>query len=93
MRQSGNNGSDVIGGVISEINADRPVILHIRGYWTSSEDGRVLHGTSNGHFLVGMGYDQTGLYVWDPGRRANYHIAYEDWGHVSDLYYRSVTEG
>lgn len=93
LRQSGNNGSDVIGGVISEINADRPVILHIRGYWTSSEDGRVLHGTSNGHFLVGMGYDQTGLYVWDPGRRANYHIAYEDWGHVSDLYYRSVTEG
>ena len=93
LKSSGNIGSSVIEGVISEINADRPVILHIRGYWTSSEDGRVLHGTSNGHFLVGIGYDMTGLYVWDPGRRSNYHISYGDWGHVNDLYYRRVTQG
>ena len=93
LRQSTDIGTSVVAGVISEINADRPVILHIRGYWTSSEDGRVLHGTSNGHFLVGIGYDQTGLYVWDPGKRANYHISYNDWTHVNDLYYRRVTQG
>lgn len=93
LKQGTNIGSSVVAGVISEINADRPVILHIRGYWTSSEDGRVLHGTSNGHFLVGIGYDQTGLYVWDPGKRANYHISYNDWTHVNDLYYRRVTQG
>ena len=89
LRQGSNISTDVINGVISEINEDRPVILHIRGYWTSGS-GKELHGTSNGHFLVGMGYDDTGLYVYDPGRRTNYHIDYADWSRVGDLYYRPV---
>ncbi|WP_026658249.1 C39 family peptidase [Butyrivibrio sp. AC2005] len=92
LSSSGNIASSVIEGVISEIEADRPVILHIRGFWTSGEDGRVLHGTKNGHFLVGMGYDMTGLYVYDPGKKANWHISYNDWAHVNDLYYRRVTQ-
>ena len=91
LKKSGNITTNVVQGVIDEINNDRPVILHIEGYWYSKEDGRTLHGTSNGHFLVGIGYDETGLYVWDPGRRANYHIIYEDWNHVNSLYYRTVT--
>lgn len=76
-------------GVIDEINSDRPVIIHIRGLWTSAS-GKKLHNTTNGHFLVGMGYDDTGLYVYDPGSRSNYHIDYADWGRVNDLYYRPV---
>lgn len=77
-------------GVIEEINNDRPVIIHIEGYWTSGDDGRPLHSTENGHFLVGMGYDETGIYVYDPGRKDNYHISYSDWAHVNGLYYRPV---
>lgn len=87
-------GSSVFGnfqqGVIEEINANRPVIIHISGHWKSALDGKVLHSSSNGHFLVGIGYDESGLYVYDPGKRSNYHIAYTDWSHVSDLYYRPV---
>ncbi|MCR4902202.1 MAG: C39 family peptidase [Butyrivibrio sp.] len=90
FHSGGNHYSDVINGIINEINNDRPVVIHIRGQWTSCEDGRVLHGTGNGHFLVGIGYDSTGLYVYDPGRRLNYHIAYADWAHVNDLYYRPI---
>lgn len=89
FRQGGNTYSDFTNGVINEINNDRPVIIHIRGYW-QSVDGRVLHKSSNGHFLVGIGYDKNGLYVHDPGNKNNYLISYADWGHVGDLYYRPV---
>ena len=92
LRRGADTYSNVIDGIVGEINADRPVIVHIRGQWNSSEDGRSLHGTNNGHFLVAIGYDEHGIIVLDPGKRANNtgSIAYEDWGHVNDLYYRPV---
>lgn len=88
--QGGNNYSNFKDGVINEIENDRPVIIHIRGYWKSTVTGAVLHSSSNGHFLVGIGYDETGIWVNDPGNRNNHHIDYVDWNHVGDLYYRPV---
>ena len=89
LTQGSNVYSGAIDTIIDEINNDRPCILHIRGYWTSA-DGKVLHGTQNGHFLVGIGYDETGIYVHDPGKRSNYHIDYADWSRVNDFYCRPV---
>ena len=95
LKQSGNIASNFTDGVISEINAGRLPIVHIQGKWTSSS-GEVLHnwnGTgTGGHFLTIYGYDETGFLVADPGKRANKHIDYEDWGTVNQLYYRSVTK-
>lgn len=55
--------------IMSEIREGNPVILHIKGYWNYG--GKKYHGTSNGHFLVIMGYDTNGFYVYDPGMRSN----------------------
>ncbi len=65
-----------------------PVLLHIRGYWEYGGD--VLHKSSNGHFLIAVGADEDGLYVLDPGRRANNAkcIPWEAWNSVNDLYYK-----
>ena len=89
LRQGSNTYSNFAGGVMNEIDSGRPPIVHIRGRWVSS-DGTVLHKSSNGHFMVATGYDKTGIYVYDPGRRANHHISYSDWATVGDLYYRPV---
>lgn len=89
LRQGGNIYGNFANGVINEINSGRPTIVHIRGYWQSS-DGTVLHSHKSGHFLVATGYDNTGIYVYDPGKRANHHISYSDWATAGDLYYRPV---
>lgn len=89
LTQGANTYNNFKDGVINEIDSGRPTIIHIKGYW-KSENGNTLHGTANGHFLVGMGYDETGLYVYDPGSKNNYHIDYNDWDNVGDLYYRPV---
>ena len=89
LTQGGNVYSDPLNYAVNEINNNRPCILHIRGFW-QSDDGTVLHSTQNGHFMVCTGYDETGLYVMDPGRRANKHISYEDWAKVNDFYVRPV---
>ncbi|MCR5602363.1 MAG: C39 family peptidase [Lachnospiraceae bacterium] len=89
LRQGGNVYGNFANGVINEINSGRPPIVHIRGFWKSA-DGNVLHGSKNGHFLVATGYDKTGIYVYDPGKRANHHISYRDWATAHDLYYRPV---
>jgi hypothetical protein len=78
-------------GIINEINNSRPVVLHIRGQWTYN--GTTYHGTSNGHFLTIIGYDDKGFYVADPGSSSNTNngpIPYEAFGNVSDLYYRTI---
>lgn len=77
-------------GIKAELKEGRMPIVHIYGSWTAS-DGTVLHSNNNGHFLTIYGYDDTGFYVADPGKRANNHINYEDWT-VSQLYYRTVTK-
>lgn len=89
LRQGSNTYGNFANGVINEINSGRPPIIHIRGRWVSS-NGDVLHKSGNGHFMVATGYDSTGLYVYDPGRRANHHISFKDWSTVGDLYYRPV---
>lgn len=76
----------------SELNAGRPVVLHIRGRW--EVDGTVYHKSSNGHFLTITGYDQNGFYVCDPGSTANTNngpIPYEAFykGGVGDVYFRT----
>jgi hypothetical protein len=91
LHQSGNNYSGFKEGCVSEIGAGRPVVLHVRYKWVA-EDGTVLHSNpDSGHFLVGMGYDSEGMYVYDPGKRANRHIKWSDWDRAQDHYYRSVT--
>ncbi len=90
LTMGSNHRENVVDGIINEINEDRPVIVHIKGRWVSGVTGDVLHSSGNGHFLVCIGYDETGLYVQDPGNQENYHIAYSDWSQVNDLYYRPV---
>lgn len=60
-RMSGYGGPEQI---ISQIDAGKPVILSLRGY-------NSFHHTSGGHYVVIMGYDEEGFYLYDPGSRAN----------------------
>lgn len=95
LKQSDNIYGNFSSGVASEIDAGRPVIVHIRHQWVSV-DGTVLHPSDSGHFLVACGYNDQGIIVADPGRRANHLIKKEDWENLernpnSDLYYRTVT--
>lgn len=55
--------------ITSCITQGYPVVLHIKGNW--EYNGRVYHQSDNGHFLAIIGYDATGLYVYDPGSRNN----------------------
>lgn len=55
--------------ITSCITQGYPVVLHIKGHW--EYNGRVFHQSDNGHFLAIIGYDATGLYVYDPGSRNN----------------------
>lgn len=50
--------------IISEIDDGKPVILSLRGY-------NSFHHTSGGHYVVIMGYDEEGFYMYDPGNRGN----------------------
>ncbi len=76
--------TNVMQNTINNLRDGKPCIMHIRGQWGK------YHTTDNGHFLVAYGYDNGGIYVMDPGKRANHYIPYEDWGHVNDLYLREV---
>ena len=73
---------------IDSLYLGNPVLLHIRGYWEYG--GRVLHKSTNGHFLVAVGADEDGIYVYDPGNRNNQSqvIPWEAWSQVGDLYYK-----
>lgn len=50
--------------IISQIDAGKPVILSLRGQ-------NSFHHTNGGHYLVIMGYDEEGFYMYDPGSREN----------------------
>lgn len=83
-----------------------PVILHIEGIWEYEEtvnreiDGvlrqekvqRQYHTTTNGHFLVIIGFDDQGLYVYDPGKSANNQrvIPYNAFKYVDGKYIRPI---
>ena len=86
LKQSGNIAGNFSNGVKSEIDAGRPVIVHIKGHWGE------YHTSGHGHFLCIYGYDKDGFYVADPGKSKNDHIPYKDWASVKELYYRTVTK-
>lgn len=65
---------------VDAITVGKPVIIQIRGGWVYH--GTVYHGTANGHFLVLCGYDSSGFYVKDPGRRANNLIPFDAFQYV-----------
>lgn len=77
--------------IVNYITQGTPLVFHISGIWTYN--GVTYHRTTNGHFLVIMGYDETGLYVYDPGSRSNTQnspIPYEAFNHVNGKYIRPV---
>lgn len=71
------------------IDKNMPLVLHIKGYW--EYNGVVYHRTTNEHFLLIMGYDQNGFYVYDPGSNNNTKngpIPYEAFSHVGGKFIR-----
>lgn len=95
--------------VVSYITSGYPVVLHIEGVWEYKEvqeediDGVVTprtvqhkyHTTSNGHFLLIIGYDDCGFYVLDPGRSSNNRnvIPFNAFNYVDGKYIRPVMPG
>lgn len=78
--------------IISEIDAGNPVILSYKG------NAGALGNHPKGHYIVIMGYDEYGFYVYDPGDRYNTYghggpseclITYEEFESVSNTF-RSV---
>lgn len=65
VRDAAYSASSVIGYLTEGL----PVMLHISGKWTYN--GVTYHSSSNGHFLVIMGFDDKGFYVYDPGSNKN----------------------
>lgn len=55
--------------IVNLITEGKPVVMNLKGFWTYN--GVTYHGTSNSHYLVIMGYDETGFYVYDPGNKTN----------------------
>lgn len=96
--QRTNNGKlEGWGSLVSSIDNGNPCIMHVRGIWNYG--GQTYHKTTNGHFLLATGYDEEGIYVYDPGRKDNtIHgkpIPWEAWSHAasimgSDLYFRPL---
>lgn len=71
------------------IDKGMPIVLHIKGRW--EYNGTVYHKSENGHFLIIMGYDNNGLYVYDPGstnNTTNGPIPYEAFNYVNEKYLR-----
>ena len=53
----------------SYIDKGMPLMMRLQGYWNYG--GVTYHSTSNTHFIVIMGYDDNGFYVYDPGSSNN----------------------
>lgn len=71
--------------IVSHTTSGNPVVLYIKGRWVGS-NGRVIHKSDNGHFLVITGYDEVGFYFHDPGSRDNTYagaIPFEDFANVT----------
>lgn len=77
--------------IVNCITEGKPVIFHFRGVWT--HNGVVYHKSTRGHFIVLMGYDETGFYTFDPGSNTNTNrvIPYEAFATVNACTYRPVT--
>lgn len=60
---------------IENLKLGNPVLLHIWGDTAGGiTHGNFADGKENGHFLIMVGADQTGIYVYDPGRSKNTNI-------------------
>ena len=83
--------NNIVSSIKSGIDSGNPLILHCRGYWGD------YHTTSNGHFMVVTGYDNNGIKVADPGKRANNSrtipwSAVETGTQTNDVYVRTSTK-
>ena len=78
------NGWD---SLISNLETGNPVMVHVDGRWDSVTGGGVLHKSANGHWLLATGYDEGGIYVYDPGTNqgGNRLISWEDWAHGAQI--------
>lgn len=77
--------------IVQQITEGKPVVLYIEGRWTYNN--KVYHASDNGHFLLIVGYDETGFYVYDPGSRSNTEngsIPYEAFNSISIRSIRTV---
>lgn len=77
--------------IVQQITEGKPIILYLEGRWVYN--GKCYHGSPNGHFLLIVGYDETGFYVYDPGSRSNTQsgsIPYEAFNYLSIKYLRTV---
>jgi len=77
--------------IIKQITEGKPIILYLEGKW--EYNGKCYHGSSNGHFLLIVGYDENGFYVYDPGSRSNTQsgcIPYDAFNYLSIKFLRTV---
>lgn len=91
------NGDFSMASIIQHLSSGNLIIVQIRGGWIS-ETGRTLHGGNSTHYFVVMGYDDTGLYIYDPGNAGNTNgrpISYEDMSNCPAIQtiYMSSTRG
>lgn len=78
--------------ICNDLIEGKPCVIHISGRWTYN--GRTYHSSSRGHFLVIIGFDDTGFYVFDPGSSSNTKngpIPYAAWSHVDIKTVRPIT--
>ena len=80
--------------IISEIDSGNPVVLNFKG------NGGALGDHPKGHYIVIMGYDEHGFYVYDPGDRYNTYgnggpseclITYEEFESISNTFINVYT--
>ena len=90
-------GSKSTTGIIEQLTQGNPVVVKIKGQWTSIT-GRNLHGTDSSHYFLIIGYDDNGFYLADPGSKENTEngpISYEDFakGPIKEIMYLYPTAG
>ena len=69
LKETSRNEAYLASSVIGYLTEGLPVMLHISGKWVYN--GVTYHSSTNGHFLVIMGFDDAGFYVYDPGSNKN----------------------
>lgn len=92
LKEDVRDGAYSASSVIGYLTEGLPVMLHISGKWVYN--GITYHGSTNGHFLVIMGFDDVGFYVYDPGSNQNTSggpIPYAAFSHVAGKSIRVIS--
>ena len=92
LKEDVRDGAYSASSVIGYLTEGLPVMLHISGKWVYN--GITYHGSTNGHFLVIMGFDDVGFYVYDPGSNQNTTngpIPYAAFSHVAGKSIRVIS--